>query len=73
MHFLSCIFFSGLEIKEPIKGKNKKLLEKIVDYMKSDSDLYASVFDSQPIVSSSKGSYGYFTVTISNITVILVF
>lgn len=71
--FLSWIFFSGLELKERIKANKKKLLEKIVDYMKSDSYLYASMLDSQPMVSSCKGRHGYSAVTISNITVILMF
>lgn len=55
-----CVFysflFSGMEIKEPVKGKNKKLLEKIVDYMKSDSYLYASLIAPQPMASSRKGT-----------------
>ncbi|ESR66731.1 hypothetical protein CICLE_v10010184mg [Citrus x clementina] len=69
-HFLKV---TRLELKERIKANKKKLLEEIVDYMKSDSYLYASMLDSQPMVSSCKGRHGYSAVTISNITVILMF
>lgn len=55
---LKCFLFlfSGLELKEPIKGKKERLPKKIVDYLKSDSYMYASCSDPQPISSPSKGT-----------------
>ncbi|KAJ0030594.1 hypothetical protein Pint_14278 [Pistacia integerrima] len=51
---------AGLEIKQPIRGiKKKRLLKKIVDYMKSDSYMYASMFGNRQISSPAKGSVRY--------------
>ncbi|XP_031387936.1 uncharacterized protein LOC116201014 isoform X2 [Punica granatum] len=36
---------TGVKAREPSKGKEKRLLEKISEYLKSDSHMYASVVD----------------------------
>lgn len=52
-----CSSASDVETISPLKQKNKKLLKKVEEYLKSDSYLYAPVVDPSP---PSTGPFRYF-------------
>lgn len=45
---IECFLLLGVEIMKPHEDENKKLVDKVGDYLKSDSYLYALLIGPQP-------------------------